>query len=266
MPTVFGVIIATYNRPGYLVEAIQSVLAQTYPHWKLFICNDSSSVDYSPADPWLKDPRIFMTRTPVNSGPNMARNIAIDLAVKEGCDYLVFMDDEDTLDPHGMEVALREIAAHPDAGWFVSNTSGDRKATQRDIRQDGYVDWFDDYVYGKSLRGDKTHIVSLKVLGDIRFEGRLRAETWHFFLPLAARTRTWAYTYPTRKIRYLDTGITKTVSRYPRSWLELYSRFAQHAVAIRLRPGKLPAYRYLVMELVKSVRRAIYLLAGKSGR
>lgn len=262
-PKVFGIIVPTYNRPGYLIEAIRSLQAQSWPHWKMLVCDDASTADYASVAPFLADTRIVMTRAAENGGPNRARNIAIDRAVQEGCDYIVFMDDEDRLEPQALEVAAAKVAAHPEAGWLISNTCGDRKAGQREIEREGRVDWFADYVYGRTLRGDKTHVISLNKLREIRFDGNLRVETWHFFQPLAARTQPWAYPFPSRRIRYLDDGITRTHSRHPRSWREIRSRYARHLQAIRLRPGLADAYRYLVVELLKTPGRLLRLLASK---
>ena len=258
-PPVFGIIVPTYNRPAYLIEAIDSLQAQTYPHWKMLICDDASSADYAQVTPFLTDTRIVMTRAAKNSGPNRARNVSIDRAVQEGCDYIVFMDDEDRLEPQALEVAAAKIAEHPESGWLISNTCGDCKAGQREIEREGRVDWFADYVYGRTLRGDKTHVISLKKLGDIRFDGTLRVETWHFFQPLAARTLPWAYPFPSRRIRYLDDGITRTNSRNPRTWREIRSRYARHLQAVRLRPGLVAAFRYLALELIKTPGRLLHL-------
>jgi len=256
---VFGIIVPTYNRPAYLIEAIRSLQAQIWPYWKMLICDDASSADYAPVTPFLADPRVVMTRAAENGGPNRARNTAIDLAAREGCDYIVFMDDEDRLEPQALEVAAAKIAEHPEAGWLISNTCGDRKAGQRDIAQEERVDWFTDYVYGRKLRGDKTHVISLNMLGEIRFDGNLRVETWHFFQRLAARTQAWTYPFPSRRIRYLDGGITRTNSRHPRSWREIRSRYARHLQAIRLRPELPAAYRYLALELLKTPGRLLRL-------
>lgn len=267
VPIIIGVIIPTFNRPGYLAEAIESVLAQTYPHWKLFVCNDCSTADYSALNRYLIDPRIVMTRTAVNSGCNLARNMAIDLAVKAGVDYITLLDDEETFDPRCMEVAVGQITRHPEVQWFISNNSGERKASTRDITEERYFDWIDDYVYGKSLRGDKTHMIATGVLGDIRFDGRFRASNmWPFFLPLAARTRIWGYPYPSKVMRYLDDGITKTNTRHPRNELEIWSRWARHWYAVRLRPLKAKAWRNLLQELFKTPRRIWLLRTGRVPR
>lgn len=261
----FGVILPTYNRPDHILTAIQSILSQTYENWALLICNDGSSKDYTPIKPWLEDPRIHYTRSPENRGCNHARNIAIEMALEQGCDYLIFLDDEEHLDPRCLEVAAEIIPQHPDVGWFISNTYGERKKSTREITEERYFSWIDDYMYGHALAGDKVHIISTKALGNLRLDGRFRASNiWRFRLILSTKTKIWGYPYPSKYIQYLDTGITKNVSRYPRTWLEVYSRFARHALAIRISPGKLPAYKYLLLELAKTPKRAFYILTGKS--
>lgn len=256
----FGVIIPTYNRPELLRLAIAAVEAQTYPHWKLFICDDASTTDYSPVLPLLDDERVAFIRRPQNGGCNAARNTGIDAAIESGVDFILCSGDDEELDPHALEEALKVIQAHPDCGWFISNTAGDEKSVSKKILSEGYRDWLDDYVYGKKLRGDKTHVISTAALGDIRYDGRYRnANMWPFFIPLSAKTRMWAYPYPSKMIRYLDDGITKNSSRYPKTWLEIYSRFAKHACAICHRPTKFAAYRYLILELLKTPKRILYL-------
>lgn len=259
-PIRFGIIVPTFNRPELLARAVSAVLAQSYPHWRLYVCDDASSADYTSVLPLMDDERIEFIRREVNGGCNAARNTGIDAAVRAGMDFILSSGDDEELDPQALEQALAMIAAHPDCGWFISNTSGDEKPSSRKIAQAGYRDWIDDYAYGKALRGDKTHVISTKVLGDIRYDGRYRASNmWPFFIPLSSRTRIWAYPFPSKHILYLDDGITKNSSRYPKTWLEIYSRVGKHACAIRHRPGKLAAYKYLLLELVKTPKRVLYL-------
>jgi glycosyltransferase involved in cell wall biosynthesis len=257
---IFALIVPTYNRPELIHCSIESALSQTYSHWVLVICDDGSTADYTTVRAGITDPRIHFLCNPRNGGCNQARNLAINEAVRLGAHYMVLLDDKDKLDPLCLEYALLRIKAHPDIGWFVSNTFGDSKPSSRAIAEEGSLDWIDDYCYGKTLRGDKTHIISLAVLEGIRFDGRYRTSNmWPFYLPLSARTRIWAYPYPSKKIHYLAGGITKSSSRYPRSWLEIYSRIARHVLAIWLRPAKLAAYRNLLLETIKTPKRILYL-------
>ncbi len=261
---VFAIIVPTFNRPELLRQSMDSVLGQTYPHWLMVICDDCSTADYGPLFSSITDPRIVTLRNPRNGGCNQARNLAIDEAIRRNADYMTLLDDEETLHPRCLELALPQIQAHPDHAWFISNTSGEAKTSTRQIVEEASSDWIDDYCYGKTLRGDKTHVISLKVLDDIRFDGRYRASNmWPFYMPLSARTRIWTYPFASKHIQYLEGGITKTSSRYPRTWLEIYSRFARHAYAISLRPTKGAAYKCLLMELLKTPKRLIYLLCGK---
>jgi len=230
----------------------------------MMVCNDCSQKDYEEARPWLSDPRITYLKTERNSGPNVARNLAIEAAFAQGADYLVMLDDEEELDPRCLEVAAEKIGQHPDVGWFLSNTFGDRKPSTRRIVREGYYDWIDDYSYAKTLHGDKTHVIATRVLREIRFDGRYRYnDLWPFYLSLAARTKIWGYPYDSKKIEYTDGGITKTTSRYPRTWLEVYSRFGRHAYAIKIRPTKFKAYISLIAQLAKTPKRAAYLLTGR---
>lgn len=263
----FGVILPTYNRPDLVREAVQSVLDQDYPHWKLLITNDGSARDYSEVEAWFRqDPRIHYVRTPGNHGCNYARNVAIDAAFREGCDFLTFLDDEERMNPGALAQAAAIIPQHPDVGWFISNTDGERKKSTKEIQGERYFDWIDDYMYGDLLDGDKFHVIATKTLGDLRLDGRFRASNiWRFRLKLSVRTRIWGYPYASKWMRYMDTGITKSISRYPKTWLELYSRFARHAFVISLRPGKLAAWKYLLLELVKTPKRALYIATGKVG-
>lgn len=187
---LFGIIIPTYNRPELMLAAVEAVKKQTYPNWILVVVDDASRADYNEARARLDDPRITYIRRELNGGCNAARNTGIDEVVRRGADFMISSGDDEVFDPRCLEVAREKIAQHPECGWFMSNTSGDTKASTRQITREGYFDWFDDYLYGKALRGDKTHAIKLSVLGDIRYDGRYRASNmWPFFAPLAARSR-----------------------------------------------------------------------------
>ena len=258
---MFAIIVPTYNRPDLIHNSIESVIAQTYDKWVLVVCDDGSSADYGAVKTKFQNPKIHFLRNPCNGGCNQARNLAINEAIRLGASHLVLLDDKDILAPDSLEQAKLQILAHPDYGWFISNTFGDSKPSSRPILQEQPCDWIDDYCYGKTLRGDKTHVIALSLLReDIRFDGRYRTSNmWPFYMSLSTRTKIWTYPYASKKIHYLAGGITKTSSRYPKNWRELYSRFARHAYAIRLRPGKLSAYKHLFLELLKTPKRIVYL-------
>lgn len=259
-----AVIIPTFNRPDYICTALDSILNQTYPNWIAVIANDHSSRDYSEVESKYNDDRIYFMYRDINGGCNAARNTAIDKAIELNADYITLLDDEESFDPRCFEEAIEKIRSHPNHGWFISNNYGDQKKSASQITSESEMDWIDDYVYSRRLKGDKTHFISCKILGDIRFDGRFRSSNmWPFFVPLALRTKIYAYPYPSKRIQYLQDGITRNSSRYPKTLLEVYSRFGEHWFIVKSKPFKLKAYKYLLLEILKTPKR-LFILALKN--
>jgi len=88
-------IMPAYNRERYVAEAIESVLAQTFPHWELVIVNDGSS-DSTPAIIGRYQsmcPERIRVISQRNSGIAVARNEGIRSA--RGT-HIAFIDSDDT--------------------------------------------------------------------------------------------------------------------------------------------------------------------------
>lgn len=100
-----SIVTPMYNGGRFVAQTIESVLAQTYPHWEMLIVDDGSKDDspeivgaYS-----ARDPRIKLIRQP-NSGSAAARNNALRRARGR---YICFLDADDLWDP---EFLARQIA------------------------------------------------------------------------------------------------------------------------------------------------------------
>ncbi len=105
MPEV-SIIMPNYNCAGFIGEAIESVLAQTYQDRELIICEDCST-DRSPeiiAGYAAKEPRIRVYRNEKNRGLAASRNRAIALAQGE---YIALLDSDDIWYPQKLDVQLR---------------------------------------------------------------------------------------------------------------------------------------------------------------
>ena len=95
---VFSVVLPIYNTPmHYLKDAIDSVIAQTYPHWELCISDDCSPNgafrDYVETLA-AKDKRIKFVWRDTNGHISENTNSAIALA---SGDFIAFMDHDDYL-------------------------------------------------------------------------------------------------------------------------------------------------------------------------
>jgi glycosyltransferase involved in cell wall biosynthesis len=89
--------IPTYNRAdGYLKEAIQSVLNQTYPNLEIIVSDNCSSDDTGTVVKAFNDSRIRYHRHDVNIGPNNNFNFCLDQA--QGA-YFLLLHDDDLIDP-----------------------------------------------------------------------------------------------------------------------------------------------------------------------
>lgn len=89
-----SIITPAYNAAAYIAETIESVLAQTYTSWEMFIANDCSKDNTAEIvqSYVAKDKRIKLITLKRNSGVAVARNTAIQKAKGR---YIAFLDSDD---------------------------------------------------------------------------------------------------------------------------------------------------------------------------
>lgn len=95
MSNKISVIMGIYNCAATLPEAIDSILAQTYPDWELILCDDGSTDDtYGVAEAYqAKYPeKIVLLRHQENLGLNQTLNDCLAVATGE---YIARMDGDD---------------------------------------------------------------------------------------------------------------------------------------------------------------------------
>lgn len=120
---VLSVIMPTYNSPPeFLERAIQSIVAQTYPHWELCIADDGSPKRdiVRPVLDRLSalDSRIKVEYLDKNGGISNASNAALALATG---DYIALFDHDDEIQPHAFHAIADAINRHPEADWIYSD-------------------------------------------------------------------------------------------------------------------------------------------------
>lgn len=88
-----SIIITTFNRPQYLIHAIESVLSQDVNDYELIIVNDASpDTDTDRIVSSYKDARIRYYKNETNQGSSKSLNIGIKAAMGE---YIAILDDDD---------------------------------------------------------------------------------------------------------------------------------------------------------------------------
>lgn len=108
-----SIIMPAYNPGRYFQEAVESVLAQSYPHWELLIINDASTDDtLAQAQAFAaRDSRIRVIDHEKLGNPAKVRNVGLRLA--QG-DFIAFLDADDAFLPQSLAMLLHEFHQHPE--------------------------------------------------------------------------------------------------------------------------------------------------------
>lgn len=106
-----SVVMLTYKRADILPQAIESILAQTYPDFELIILNDGSPDNTDEVVKKYHDKRIRYYKNKQNKGIAYSRNRGVSLARGK---YIMIMDDDDISLPTRIEKQAGYLNAHPD--------------------------------------------------------------------------------------------------------------------------------------------------------
>lgn len=103
-----------YNREKYIAEAIESVLASSYTNYELIIVDDGSVDDTVQIALAYEqnDSRIKVYINEKNLGDYHNRNRAASYAIGK---YIKYVDSDDIIYPHGLEVMVRCMEQFPKA-------------------------------------------------------------------------------------------------------------------------------------------------------
>lgn len=112
-----SIILPTYNRGYCIGKSIDSVLAQTYPHFELLIMDDGSTDNTGEIveEYAQRDTRVKYHKLEQNRGASAARNEGIRLAA---CEYIAFEDSDDLWKKDKLEKQMNALEVHKkDAVW-----------------------------------------------------------------------------------------------------------------------------------------------------
>lgn len=121
-----SVIIPTYNRFESCCKAIESVLAQTYPHFEILVIDDASTdpvYDNNVLESYPKTTVLHLERNSrefhkVTCANGAVRDIGIQLAKGE---WIAFLDDDDLWLPNKLHTQLTELQGAPNVLFCATN-------------------------------------------------------------------------------------------------------------------------------------------------
>jgi GT2 family glycosyltransferase len=147
---LISIITPVYNTPEkYLRLCIDSVLAQSYPHWELCIADDKSTEPHVRkvlTEYQKRDPRIKVVFREQNGHISRASNSALALATG---DYVALLDHDDALPDYALYFMAHAIAEHPEAQILYSDED---KIDINGKRSDPHFksDWNPDLFYSQN--------------------------------------------------------------------------------------------------------------------
>ena len=125
---LFSVVIPTYNQAGYLKEAIDSVLAQSFTEFEIVIVNNHSTDNTRGVIEAFNDPRVTAIEFSNKGVIGASRNVGI--RASKG-DYVCFLDSDDTWYQEKLAEVAQVIQEDPEIGLICHN---------QDMVRDGKVE------------------------------------------------------------------------------------------------------------------------------
>ena len=149
----FGIVMATHDMnagranksrakhmttPGVLTDALNSIKNQKYKNWKIYLTADKYEGDEGEIKKVMediipKDQIQYKNRTTAGERDNKkwstkqirftagsaALNDSLDMAKKDGCDYIVRIDHDDRWAPNHLELLAKAYTQFPDLGFCL---------------------------------------------------------------------------------------------------------------------------------------------------
>lgn len=179
-----SVLMTAYNREKFIAEAIESVLSSTYKEFELLIVDDGSkdkTVEIANAYA-AKDERINVFVNEQNLGDYPNRNKAASYAKGK---YIKYLDADDIIYPHGLEVMVNSMEKFPDAGFGLSS-KGDSENPYPKIIQPRQIYWEHFNGFGHFYRAPGSSIINLPKFRQIGgFTGKRMIGDFEFWLLIA---------------------------------------------------------------------------------
>lgn len=111
-------IIASYNTPEkYLLEAVESILEQTYNNLELIVVDDGSEHPIKDTLKNVNDKRLIIMENDKNQGVTFSRNRALECASGE---FMAVMDADDVSDITRFEKEINYFKEHPECDLVSS--------------------------------------------------------------------------------------------------------------------------------------------------
>ena len=176
-----SVVMAVYNAERFLLEAIQSVIDQTYDNYELIVVDDASTDKTMSLlrDCQTTNPKILIKQLENNSGAGISRNEGIKLA---SGDIIAFLDSDDKWLPEKLEKQVDYMLENDCEVVFSSYTCMDEEGALLGKK----IEALPKLTYKKLLKcnyiGNLTGAYSVAKLGKIYAPSLRKRQDWALWL------------------------------------------------------------------------------------
>tara|TARA_R110000850_G_scaffold18084_3_gene54986 strand:- start:28 stop:945 length:918 start_codon:yes stop_codon:yes gene_type:complete len=229
-----SIILTTYNRSGYLEEALRSIANQTYLNVEILLIDDGSGSDIAKENQRIS--ALFKNcfyYYKDNTGQPDSRNFGIH---KSKGDYVGFCDDDDFWLQDKLEKQVAILDRHPEVGLVTGNieyVNSDGVRTGRVIAQTGnhgYV--FEDFLI-KNRTTSITPLLRKKVFDKVGYfnPNFVIFEDWEYWRRVAYYYKFYALPDVLACVRKHNTNITGLVTTEPFEQYVLYRKLTTALLA-----------------------------------
>ena len=228
-----------YNGEGYLQEAIQSVISQTYKNWKIVFWDNESTDNSANIVHNFKDNRIHYYKSKQHTNLGTAKNMALENVDSE---WLAFLDVDDYWEIDKLEKQV-EIINHDDGstGLIYGRCNFLYEGTQQRIETykeglnlpSGYI--FDELLNENFIPFATTMVNRKKFIETGAFSSDLSHSTdYHMFLNLADKYKVEVIQEICATIRIHENNLTKKMRiQAANEVLEIVSLFTHNPKAVK---------------------------------
>jgi glycosyltransferase involved in cell wall biosynthesis len=215
-PNLVSVIMPVYNGERFLRQAIDSLLAQTYPEWELVAVDDGSSDSTASIIQSYSDARLGYTYQE-NRGQAAALNRGLELARGE---FVTTLDCDDWLTPESLAARVAYLRQHAQYGvvygdGLYCNVNGEPVLQFTDHMPAGITgDVYDTLIVSPFYGTGATVMIRQPALqqNGIRYdEAIVWCQDWDFYIRLAERVQFGFVPDLTINYRLHDTGMTTSM-------------------------------------------------------
>lgn len=177
-----GIIIPMYNSENSITETIESCVNQTFNDIRIYVVNDGSTDNSGRIVENLmeKDSRIILLDKE-NGGVSSARNLGLEAALDDGCEYISFLDADDFYELSFIQEMFDEIHKNNKDVVYCGFNIVKNDAVVKVKTEFSERNVLQKYISGKVKVHMTGWMVRSKLLYDLRFSENLSWGEDHLF-------------------------------------------------------------------------------------